>query len=282
MNQVHSNEGDVFRCIIPECNWTYPCSFGPQESLELIKLHLGYSHSKPNSQSAATSVKAPELKAPSIDVGVDDKAWTTFALRWQQYWQFQCRIFNAIVDLQSLLLFQCASKSLRSLFLEANPNIRITDCSPEVVLEKLRQLAVVPPTSKIIARADLMQMTQDNDELFRTFFLRVQGRAEICRFSTKHKCQCGVESAVNYTNDVIKAVIVTGIRDESMRTSVLDTEDIDEKNLEDIIFLVERKEMDHVNAEHNLPQDSGNSENISQDSTTTTSPPPTTPITNGK
>ena len=45
-----------------------------------------------------------------------------------------------------------------------------------------------------------------------------------------------------YTTEVIRDVIVAGIHDESVRTSVLETEAIEERSVNEIISLVERKE----------------------------------------
>ena len=159
----------------------------------------------------------------------------TFTLRWEQY----CKGSGISRELQPLQLLQCASDSLGTLLLQAHP--QITSCPPAVVLEELRKLAVIP-TAKSVARADLMRMTQSNDEPFRNFSARVQGKAQICGFSTKRSCQCGIELKVDYTTEVIRDVIVAGIHDESVRTSVLETEAIEERSVNEIISLVERKE----------------------------------------
>ena len=70
----------------------------------------------------------------------------------------------------------------------------------------------------------------------------MQGKAQICGFSTKRICQCGVQLKVDYTSEVIKDVIVAGISDESVRTGVLETDAVEERSVNEIISLVERKE----------------------------------------
>ena len=221
--------------VIPECSWTYQCSFKSEESLAVITMHMEYAHPTPNAQNSASNSKAPKFEAPSIDAGVDEEAWVAFTLRWQQY----CQGSRISPDLQSLQLFQCASQALGNLLLMSKPHI--TSCFPDVVLEELRRLAVIP-TSKGVARAALMKMTQDNNELFRTFAARVQGKAQVCGFTAKQSCKCGEELTLNYTSEVIKDVIVAGIADEGIRTSLLETEDLEGKALNTIIAMLERKE----------------------------------------
>lgn len=223
----------VLRCVIPECSWTYPSLFESQESFNLIKMHMEYAHPQPIKESSKS--RLPKFVAPSIEAGIDQEAWIAFTIRWQQY----CQGSQLDRNLQSLRLFQCASESLGNLLLKANP--RITDCTPEVVLEELRRFAVIP-TAKGTMRAALMKMSQDNDEQFRTFVARVQGKAQICGYSTKRVCECEKQLVIDYTHDIVKDVIVAGIADESVRTSVLEMEGLENKSLNDIISLVERKE----------------------------------------
>ena len=233
-SKEENKDTNVLRCVVPECSWTYPCSYSSQECMELIKMHMEYCH-RSGAPVATSGTKAPKFDAPTIDAGLDEEAWVSFTLRWKQY----CRGTNISRDLQSLQLFQCATESLGNLLLKSNPNI--TDCPPELVLQELRRLAVIPK-AKLVSRAELMKMKQDNDELFRTFAARVQGKASVCGFSVKKSCECGKESHTDYTEEVIKDVIVAGIGDEALRTSVLETEGLEDKSLNDIIAIIERKE----------------------------------------
>ena len=111
-------------------------------------------------------------------------------------------------------------------------------------MQSLERFAVIQ-TAKSVLRAELMRMTQSNDEPIRTFSARVQGKAQTCGFLTSHTCTehtCRVEQKVDYTMDVIKDVVLAGIGDPEIRTSVLDCDGIEEKTLNDIISLIERKE----------------------------------------
>ena len=141
--------------------------------------------------------------------------------------------------MESIQLFQCASENLGNLLLKSNPNI--TDCPSEVVMRSLERFAVIQ-TAKSVLRAELMRMSQANDEPIRTFSARVQGKAQTCGFLTAHTCACGAAQKVDYTLDVIKDVILAGIGDPEIQTSVLDCDGVEEKTLNEIISLIERKE----------------------------------------
>ncbi|MEL6804106.1 MAG: hypothetical protein AAFO91_10025, partial [Bacteroidota bacterium] len=123
--------------------------------------------------------------------------------------------------------------------LKSNPGI--TDCSPEVVMEAMEKLAVIP-AAKSVSRAELMKMSQGSDESIRTFAAKVQGKAQTCGFVTKFKCTCEKESSVNYTQEIIKDVLLSGIADVEIQTTVFDVEGIEEKSVNEIVALIERKE----------------------------------------
>ena len=230
-----TSDEHVIKCVVSDCSWSYSCRFGSQESMQIIKMHLEYDHRPPESQT--TKNRLPKFEAPTLDTGIDQETWIAFTLRWEQY----CKGSGIDENLKSLQLFQCATETLGNLLLKANP--KITECTPEVMLEEMHRLAVIQ-TAKSVARADLMRMTQANDEPFRTFAARVQGKAQVCGFATKAKCPYGCEKElkVDYTVDVVKDVIMAGISDEGVRTSVLETEAIEERSLNDLISLVERRE----------------------------------------
>ena len=221
-------------CPIQGCQWQYNSGFNADQSFQIINMHVERDHA-PQQQRQVAPTKAPKLIPPRIDVGIDQEAWAAFSLRWRQY----CQGSNISPEIQSIQLFQCASETLGNLLLKANPNI--TDCTPEVVLQSLERFAVIQ-TAKSVLRAELMRMSQANDEPIRTFSARVQGKAQTCGFTTLHTCKCGEQEEVDYTQDVIKDVVLAGIGDPEIQTSVLDCDGIEEKTLNEVISLIERKE----------------------------------------
>ena len=101
----------------------------------------------------------------------------------------------------------------------------------------MQRLAVIPIATGVF-RTELMQMCQMRDESFRSFAARVLGKADICAFFTD--C-CGLK--VNYTGHIIRDNLLNGISDLDIRRKTLGTTDILTTSVNDVIALVESKEM---------------------------------------
>ena len=102
----------------------------------------------------------------------------------------------------------------------------------------MRSLAVIPVATCVL-RTELLQLRQERDEPFRAFTAKVRGKAETCSFSTA--CICG--RSVDYTDHVIRDVILNGLYDTDIRKEVLGIAEILEKPITEFIALVETKEM---------------------------------------
>ena len=107
-----------------------------------------------------------------------------FLRRWEAF-----RIGSGISDeTASMQLFNCATEQLGDLVLKADPNIHNRDI--ETVRSVMKALAVIPIAIGV-RRAELMQLRQEPDELFRTFAARAKGKAETCGFNSSANCECG-------------------------------------------------------------------------------------------
>ena len=102
----------------------------------------------------------------------------------------------------------------------------------------MRSLAVIPVVIGVL-RTELLQLHQERDEPFRAFTARVRGKAETCAFAAA--CECG--KSVDYTDHVIRDVLLNGIPDQDIRREVLGTPNILTTPVNDVIALVESKEM---------------------------------------
>jgi hypothetical protein len=227
----------TIECPITGCTWQYKSSLSQEQSiLEIIQIHIKLEHSQQVTSSSST-VKPTKINPPTIDIGVDQEEWNTFTIRWRQY----CNGVNLSESLQSLQLFNCASENLGNLLLKSNPNI--TDLPVDAVMKNMEAFAVIRAATSVI-RGELRRMTQGNDESIRTFAARVQGKAETCGFVTTSKCKCGcdVVQKVYYTEEAIKEVVLAGISDKEIQTSIHDTEGIEERSINEIVSLIERKE----------------------------------------
>ena len=133
-------------------------------------------------------------------------------------------------------LFQCAENELDGSLLKANPHAASTTL-PDL-LDAMRSLAVIPVATGVV-RTELLQLHQERDEPFRAFTARVRGKAETCAFTTI--CECGKN--VDYTDHVIRDVLLNGTSDPDIRREVLGTTNILQTPVNDVIALVENKEM---------------------------------------
>ena len=80
---------------------------------------------------------------------------------------------------------------------------------------------------------------QDRDEAFRAFTARVRGKAETCAYTAV--CECGKN--VDYTDHIIRDVLINGIYDSDIRRETLGIPDILTKPVNDVVAVVENKEM---------------------------------------
>ena len=171
-----------------------------------------------------------------------DLSWIDLVLRWASQWR-RWHVFQSgsKIDDQSAAphLFQCASDGLGDALLKVDAEI--TTKSLDILMTTMKSLAIIPVATGVV-RAELLDMKQKRDEPFRSFSSRVRGKAETCGFSTTSVCDCGKSNSVDYTDYIIRDVLVAGIYDADIRIVVLGV-DITDKSVNEVIGLVEKREM---------------------------------------
>ena len=90
----------------------------------------------------------------------------------------------------------------------------------------------------MVARVQLHDMYQDEEEPIRAFAARLKGQADVCKFTVECP-SCSTQ--VNYTNQVLRDVLTKGISDLEIRLGLLSAEN-QEMSLEDTVQYVEAKE----------------------------------------
>ena len=204
-----------------------------QLAIALLNIHA-LSHSQKNPNSAAPL--QPKIDRPKIDVGVEEEIWNGFMRRFEAF-----KIGSGITEeTESMQLFQCASEALGDLVLKYDPNIHSKNI--QTVTEIMRSFAVIPVAIGV-RRAELMQLRQAPDELFRAFAAKVKGKAETCAFQTSLKCKCGEELSADYTTESVKDVLLAGIQDLDIRREALSIQNIQKMTINDVISFVEGREM---------------------------------------
>ena len=212
------------------------CGFKTDDLPDGIVVSLLNLHALEHSRPTNTASRGPKLNRPTIDVGVDEETWNAFFRRWETF-----RVGSDISDAAApTQLFQCASEGLGDLLLKSDPSLHTKDL--EHVVTAMRSLAVIPVARGVI-RAELFQMRQSHEEPIRTFSARVRGKAETCGFTTSTKCPHGSPMQADYTEEVIRDVLLAGICDLDIRRDALSMTGILEKSVNDVVSIIEGREM---------------------------------------
>ena len=173
----------VLKCGVPNC------PFQTDEVADAVAVALLNNHNLVHTLAATQDATGParptgpKLDRPRIDMGVDSETWNAFERRWDNF-----RRGSGINDTSaSLQLFQCAADGLGDALLKAEPDI--TSRPIAEVMVAMKSLAIIP-VSRGVKRAELADMNQSPDEVFRAFAARVRGKAETCAFSIVFTCSC--------------------------------------------------------------------------------------------
>lgn len=226
------------KCPLPDCTYSTGEQTEPV-AIAYLNAHM-YAHMQPlPTQQVATSVvrsSGPKLDRPTVQTGVSMEEWNMFTRRWTIFKEGS-HINN---DNASHHLFQCADGPLGDALLKTDPDIINKDI--DVVLSAMKKLAVIPIATGIL-RSELLEMKQLRDEIFRKFASRVRGKAETCEYETSATCECGSVTSVNFTDHIMRDVLLAGIYDADIRREMYGIDKILQQPVNDVISLVEKKEM---------------------------------------
>ena len=199
------------------------CTYETGSSLEIVAFALLQARTTTHAATHTPSHHAPKLERPSIDIGVSAEEWTLFERRWKMY----VRSMGTDNGDKTSQLFQCASSELGDAVLRTNNNI--IDKSEEEMLATMKALAIVP-VAVMVVRAELLAMRQDRHETIRSFFSKVRGKAEICSYSTQHKCQCGLLNSIDFTETIVRDVVIAGLYDEDIWQRIMSVKNLCDKS----------------------------------------------------
>ena len=214
------------QCPIPGC------TYETVDGTEGIAIALLAAHTPVHTSAAATYATGPKLERPRFNASITLEEWNIFQRRWDVF------VAGTGIDPtnSSQQLFQCASEELGNSLLKTNPQITFKPVKD--VMNALKSLAVVAVATGVL-RTELLHMSQDRDEPFRSFAARVRGKAETCTYSTT--CTCS--ATVDFTDIIIRDVLIAGIADLDIRREILGTDLTLNRSVEDVVSLVEGKEM---------------------------------------
>jgi hypothetical protein len=220
------------KCTLPDCEFTTE-DVSESLAIALLANHNLVHQAQPAPPAVTTTNhQAPKLDRPLINIGASTEEWNVFVRRWDVF----CK--GSGIDERSAptQLFQCTGAELGDSLLKTNPQA-VSQPLPQL-LKDIRSLAVIPVATSVL-RTELLQLHQERGETFRSFTTRVRGKAETCSFGAK--CECGKN--VDYTDHVIRDILINGIADSDIRLDILGTADILQRNINDLTGIVESKEM---------------------------------------
>ena len=216
----------IVACSVPGCDYKIQ-DVSEQLAIALLREpHRGTHHR------STGPVRGSELVRPTINIGVSIEEWNVFLRRWDVF-QKGSGINEASAPSQ---LFQSAGAELGDSLLKTNPSI--TSESLPTLCTAMCSLVVIPVATCVL-RTELLYLSQERDEAFPVFAAKVRGKADTCAFNAT--CKCGKN--VDYTDHVIRDVLLNDLSDFDIRREVLWTKDILTKPINDVIALVENKEM---------------------------------------
>lgn len=223
-------------CQAPGCEATI---VGASEAIALAlfnshMLHHSTNHLANANLEANSKQKAPKMDRPRIGSDVSEEEWNNFSRRWN--------LFRRCTDMQpaeiTAQLFLCCEEDLGDQLLKEDPTA--ADGTHETLFNAIKRLAVIP-VAVSVRRADLLQMRQAHGENIRSFYSKIKGKAATCNYSIK--CHCNPPSTVDFTDIIIRDVVVAGLADVDIRKEVLGWTELDNAPITDAIAFIESKEM---------------------------------------
>lgn len=224
----------VIQCPIAECPYRTE-DVDAAIAAALLVIHNNVHVSAPTNANAATRQRAPKIERPKLSAGSSEETWNTFITRWSMF-----KRSTALAAAESVQqLFHCCDEDLGDALLKGHPDA--VAGNEANLLSKIKKLAVIP-VAICVRRAELLTTKQDHGENARAFYSKVKGKAATCSYSVD--CSSGTcTQVIDFTNIMVKDVIIAGLADEDVKKDVLGWSDLDDRSLEETITFIEAKEM---------------------------------------
>ena len=227
----------TIKCQYPECA-TEIAHDSEAVAIVMFKSHMK-SHQQPVTapQGAPSKQRLPKIDRPELKQDISYEDWATFESEWKRFKRCTKMDPTEVAD----QLFQCCERPLQRLLLKEDSNI--IEEGEVALLQAMKKMAVIQIATSV-RRANLLSHKQDHGEPFREFYANVRASACTCSFNVKcpHAC-CQEEAAIDYTSQVVKDVLISGIADAEIRKDVLGWSSLDQKTDKEILAFVEEKEI---------------------------------------
>ncbi len=235
----------VYNCPVPNCTFATEDVADAVAAVFLI-LHNNF-HKGPTPAPVQHRKKVPQLDRPRIAGGSTEETWNTFSARWTMF-----KNGHELTDVEKVQhLFQCCDEELGDTIIKGHPNA--ASGTEQELLAIVKKLAVIPVAISV-RRSDLLSTKQAHGETGRSFYARLKGKAATCAYTIN--CSEGTcARLIDFTNVIVKDVLINGLADEEIKKDVLGWIELDTKGVEDVVSFVESKEMarDALLNKHSTP-----------------------------
>ena len=214
------------QCPYPDCTYETK-DISDELAAVMIKVHADGAHLHRNKPAKVENVTRPDISA-----GGTSEDWSYFLTRWSEY-----KSATNITGKEKIFqLLDCCENKLRKDVTRAAGG-SLMEKPEEEVLKRIKALAV-RHENILVARIQLHDMQQQDGESIRAFAARLKGQANVCKFS--QNCP-SCETDVDFTNQIMRDVLVKGIMDSDIQLSLLSINN-QEMSLEGVVQYVEAKE----------------------------------------
>ena len=179
--------------------------------------------------------KPPKIDRPKVCKGISEEAWNIFIFKWEMFKEGTSLTVKETMH----QLFQCCDEDLSEDILRWHKET--TNGTEGDLISAIKSIAVTP-VAITVRRSELLSMKQSDKESVRSFFARINGKASTCAYTIA----CSSSSCaqvVDFTSEITKDILVTGIADEEIRKDVLGWSDLDKKSTQETVAFIEAKEM---------------------------------------
>ena len=186
----------AIQCYITGCNFSTP-DVDSAVAAVMLGHHLSSAHPAP------APTKAPTIPQTKVTVSIYEGEWDSFTREWAVY-KGTVAITTARIP---VYLLACCSAELKASVERADPTI--TTKSETEVLAAIKRHAVVSVAASVL-RTELFAMRQDHGETVLAFSSRALGKARNCKLTVR----CPHDADVDYSEDMVKQVVLAGMCDD--------------------------------------------------------------------
>ena len=227
----------IIHCPVEGCAYETEDVEDAKVLFMLLEIHKEDKHATPAPPAAAreTRQRPPKIALPKISEGSSEETWNSWHTRWGMF--KRGTVLSEDEKVQQL--FQCCDESLGDAILRGHPAAVTGD--EATLLAVIKKLAVTP-VPRVVRRNEMLKLKQDHGEKTRSFVASIRGKAATCGY--KQVC-CGAacEVETDFSEIILKDVLIAGLIDEDIKKEVLGWAEVDEKTVEETLTFIEGKEM---------------------------------------